>query len=117
MRALSSARIHVTALAPAPAAPRLLADATRAAAADGVLEIQLLKRNRRGFYGNGCSNADTFWFSLLAGRAGRERLPLQAPPAEYYKTEWERAGAADAHKLRGRRGSSARAAPQAIAAA
>jgi hypothetical protein len=72
-------------------------------AADGVLEIQLLKRNRRGFYGNGCTNADTVWFSLLAGRAGRERLPLPAPPGAYYKSDWEQVGAADAHKLRGGR--------------
>ena len=72
-------------------------------AADGVLEIQLLKRNRRGFYGNGCTNADTFWFSLLAGRAGRERLPLPAPPGASYKSDWEQVGAADAHKLRGGR--------------
>jgi hypothetical protein len=74
--------------------------------ADGVLEIQLLKRNRRGFYANGGSNADTFWFALLAGRAGRERLPLAHPPAAYYKTSWETAGAADFHKLRGGRRSS-----------
>ncbi len=72
--------------------------------ADGVLEIQLLKRNRRGFYQNGCTNADTFWFSLLAQRAGRERLPLAQPPPEYYKSDWERIGATDAHRLRSRGG-------------
>ena len=71
---------------------------------DGVLEIQLLKRNRRGAYSNGCTNADTFWFSLLAGRTGRELLPLEQVPPEYYKTTWERIGVADAHRLRGRRG-------------
>ena len=68
-----------------------------------MLEIQLLKRSRRGCYANGATNADTFWFSLLAARAGRERLPLQHPPSEYYKSSWETAGTPDAHRLRGRR--------------
>ena len=31
---------------------------------DGVLEMSLLKRNRRGNYDDGCSNADTFWYSV-----------------------------------------------------
>jgi hypothetical protein len=75
-----------------------------------VLEIQLLKRNRRGQYGNGCTNADTFWFALLADRTGRERLTLERPPNAYYRSDWERAGTADANKLRGRRGSRAPAA-------
>lgn len=74
-------------------------------AADGLLEIQLLKRNRRGFYANGGSNADTFWFSLLQGRTGRERLQLQYPPADYYKTDWEREGVLDAQRRIGRGGS------------
>lgn len=28
---------------------------------DGVLEVTLLKKNRRGQYDNGKTNADTFW--------------------------------------------------------
>jgi hypothetical protein len=32
---------------------------------DGVLEMILLKRNRRGAYESGTSNADTFWYALL----------------------------------------------------
>ncbi len=71
-----------------------------------MLEIQLLKRNRRGFYQNGCTNADTFWFSLLAGRTGRERLAVEYPPADYYKTDWERAGVMDTHRVK-RRGQGA----------
>ena len=80
-----------------------------------MLEIQLLKRNRRGQYSNGCTNADTFWFSLLADRAGRERLALQRPPDAYYNSDWERIGCTDVKKLRGR-GSRATA-PAAIRAA
>ena len=79
-----------------------------------MLEIQLLKRNRRGQYSNGSTNADTFWFSLLADRGGRERLELQHAPAAYYKTDWERIGG-DANKLRCRRSGRAPAA-RAIAA-
>ena len=54
-----------------------------------MLEIQLLKRNRRGQYANGCSNADTFWYALLASARGKQRLSLEYPPPEYYRTEWE----------------------------
>ena len=38
---------------------------------DGLLSIQLLKRNRRGHYANGSDNAATFWKSvgLLATKA------------------------------------------------
>lgn len=31
---------------------------------DGILNMQLLKRNRRGSYANGSNNADTFWKSV-----------------------------------------------------
>jgi hypothetical protein len=106
-------------LALAASEPCTQADARaahRPGTADGVLEIQLLKRNRRGQYSNGCTNADTFWFSLLADRSGRERLALQRPPDAYYNSDWERIGCADANKLRGRRGSRATA-PAAIRAA
>ena len=70
---------------------------------DGILEIQLLKRNRRGQYANGCTNADTFWYSLLASAKGNHRLALDQPPAEYYKSDWERVGILDAAKAAGRR--------------
>ena len=83
------------------------AEASTWVVVDGVLEISLLKRNRRGQYDAGKSNAATFWFSVLRGpmddrdaRAGakkdrargttlgRERLALDAPPSEYYASEW-----------------------------
>jgi hypothetical protein len=53
---------------------------------DGILELSLLKRNRRGNYENGCSNADTFWFGVLrgggsgGGDGGGEMLALEHPP-------------------------------------
>ncbi len=31
---------------------------------DGVLQLSLLKRSRRGQYGNGRTNADTFWMAV-----------------------------------------------------
>ncbi len=36
---------------------------------DGVLHMQLLKRNRRGNYANGSNNAATFWKSVRPGFA------------------------------------------------
>lgn len=72
---------------------------------DGVLEVSLLKRNRRGNYENGSSNADTFWFGVLRGAAGKaaagrappaaaaaaaKLLPLEHPPQAYYDCEWVR---------------------------
>ena len=84
------------------------------ATGDGILEIQLLKRNRRGQYANGCTNADTFWYALLANAKGNHRLALDQPPAEYYKSDWERVGILDAAKAAGRRRGNA--APIAIAA-
>ena len=50
------------------------------AAVDGVLHILLLKRNRRGHYAVGSTNADTFWMSLLAKAPSAETLQLQHPP-------------------------------------
>lgn len=59
---------------------------------DGVLEISLLKRYRRGNYENGKSNADTFWYSLCAdgGGVGAIKLQLDAPPNAYYESEYHR---------------------------
>jgi len=80
------------------------AEASTWVVADGVLEISLLKRFRRGNYANGETNADTFWFSILradygtearAGSAPREkvgsrRLALATPPQAYYDSEYVR---------------------------
>lgn len=56
---------------------------------DDVLEISLLKKNRRGHYDDGCTNADTYWRTLLAeSSADAPTLPLCAPSA-YYGTEYE----------------------------
>jgi len=55
---------------------------------DGVLEISLLKRNRRGHYENGTTNADTFWRSLLTDDVQIFALPSNVPN-EYYDTEYE----------------------------
>ena len=76
------------------------AEASTWVVADGVLEISLLKRFRRGNYANGKTNADTFWFSILraadetearaAPRVGSRRLALAAPPQAYYDSEYVR---------------------------
>ena len=79
--------------------------------ADGMIEIVLLKRNRRGFYQNGTTNADTFWYSLLAGKVGRERLQLQYPPHEYYKTDVDLTGTLEVAGTRHKRGGGRRALP------
>jgi hypothetical protein len=53
-----------------------------------VIEVALLKKNRRGSYDDGCTNHDTFWRSLLADVRAVERLPSTVP-SEYYDTEYE----------------------------
>jgi hypothetical protein len=72
--------------------------------ADGVLELSLLKRNRRGNYENGSNNAETFWFSVVREDGGRRddaagdapsgygrpaigppRVASSYPPNEYYE--------------------------------
>jgi hypothetical protein len=53
---------------------------------DKVLHIQLLKRNRKGNYQDGCTAADTFWFSLLSGAKGVDRIQGDHPPTCYYST-------------------------------
>ena len=62
---------------------------------DGVLEVSMLKRNRRGNYANGSSNADTFWFGVIkatddGAKAGAKMLELEHPPEAYYHCEWVR---------------------------
>ncbi|KAF6254870.1 hypothetical protein COO60DRAFT_1641961 [Scenedesmus sp. NREL 46B-D3] len=56
---------------------------------DGIVHMQLLKRNRRGHYSNGATAADTFWFSLLAAARGTDRLPGPRPPTCYYSSAYE----------------------------
>lgn len=56
---------------------------------DGILHLQLLKRNRKGSYQDGCTAADTFWYSLLAGAKGADRLALNHPPTKYYSSHEE----------------------------
>ena len=82
------------------------AEASTWVVVDGVLELCLLKRFRRGNYENGKTNADTFWFSILRaedgdekktggerrdpGPVGSRRLALAAPPQAYYDSEYVR---------------------------
>jgi hypothetical protein len=56
---------------------------------EGILHMQLLKRNRRGHYSNGTTAADTFWYSLLAAAKGGDRLPGPHPPTCYYSSAYE----------------------------
>lgn len=51
---------------------------------DGVLEMNLLKRNRRGRYEQGTTNADTFWRSVTKRAPENETLALEFPPNTYY---------------------------------
>ena len=51
---------------------------------DRVLEIILLKRNRKGNYENGKTNADTFWRAVLRSAPEGEMLKLEHPPTAYY---------------------------------
>lgn len=53
---------------------------------DGVLEMSLLKKNRRGHYDNGCDNSHTYWRSLVSGDA---RALAPEAPKEYFDSEYE----------------------------
>ena len=46
--------------------------------------LTMFKRNRRGNYANRCTNADTFWKSVLKTVPLQERLVLAYPPDKYY---------------------------------
>ena len=105
------------------------AEASTWVVADGVLELSLLKRFRRGNYENGKTNAATFWFSILeagndtdeekqargrtaaAPRVGARRLALAAPPQAYYDSEYVRdpEGNEPPANLKGRKGGGGRA--------
>lgn len=63
---------------------------------DNVLEISLLKRNRRGNYADKTTNADTFWHSVLKSAPIGEKLMLQNVPTTYYWSPYE----ADSEPLR-----------------
>lgn len=51
---------------------------------DGILHLTMLKRNRRGNYADHCTNADTFWKSVMKRAPQQERLALPYPPNKYY---------------------------------
>lgn len=70
-------------LPPPPAPP------SPAIADDGMVQLRLLKRCRRGHYADGATNADTWWGSLLRGAAPGEALPGCHPPAAYYHSPYE----------------------------
>ena len=53
---------------------------------DGIVHLQLLKRNRRGHYANGCTNADTFWRGVFATGGPEETVPSQHAPSCYYSS-------------------------------
>lgn len=51
-----------------------------------MVQLQLLKRNRKGNYQDGCTAADTFWFGLAAEAKGADRIQGTHPPVEYYSS-------------------------------
>lgn len=51
---------------------------------EGVLEISMLKRSRRGQYADGETNADTYWKSVIANPSEREVLKIDTTPSKYY---------------------------------
>ena len=46
----------------------------------------MMKRNRRGNYANGSTNADTFWYSPLRQGPIDAVIPVQRPPTSYYSS-------------------------------
>ena len=55
---------------------------------DDVLEICLLKKNRRGHYDDKSDNSKTYWRSLVADEVAPFLLPAHAP-SEYFRSEYE----------------------------
>ena len=51
---------------------------------DRIIHLTMLKRNRRGNYANKCTNADTFWRSVMKHAPQQERLRMAYPPNRYY---------------------------------
>ncbi|UPR05069.1 hypothetical protein HOP50_19g84160 [Chloropicon primus] len=71
---------------------------------DGILEICLLKRYRRGLaYQKGETNANTYWKSVFKEASQEETLCLRYPPSSYYDTEWKMEGGGGDHTTQGRR--------------
>jgi hypothetical protein len=57
---------------------------------DGILEVCMLKRYRRGLaYQKGETNANTYWRSIFREAKPEETLTLKFPPTCYYETEWQ----------------------------
>jgi hypothetical protein len=56
---------------------------------DGLLEVTMLKKNRRGHYLSGTTNMDTFWYSVWKKAAPAELLGLKVPPVAYYNSRIE----------------------------
>jgi len=56
---------------------------------NSILHLNMLKRNRRGNYANQCTNADTFWKSVLKSAPHQERLTMAYPPDKYYALPFE----------------------------
>lgn len=52
---------------------------------DCMLHLSMLKRNRRGNYANYCTNADTYWRSVVQNAPHQETLQLTWPPLRYYQ--------------------------------
>ena len=65
---------------------------------DRVLHLAMLKRNRRGNYANQCTNADTFWKSVMKRAPQQERLKLAHPPNKYYALAIEDDKSCSQHK-------------------
>lgn len=76
-----------------PSQPYAASNITAAAccAESRVLYITLLKRNRKGHYLPGTTNADTFWPALLAAAPPTHRLIPEGapPPTEYFFCEYD----------------------------
>lgn len=51
---------------------------------DRIIHLTMLKRNRRGNHANQCTNADTFWRSVMKHAPQQERLRMAYPPNKYY---------------------------------
>lgn len=64
---------------------------------DRILHLTMLKRNRRGNYANQCSNADTFWKSIMKHAPQQERLNTTYPPDKYYALPFEGEGNSNQH--------------------
>ena len=70
---------------------------------DGIVEMTLLKRSRRGCYANGHTNADTFWYAVFRDARMQERISADAVPSAYYKSYFE-SDTKELHRLRGKAG-------------